>query len=186
VKQLLDFTRARMAGGIPLRPGDTALEAVARRIITELEQVHPGRSIALEVRGECRGHWDEERLGQVLSNLVANALQNSPEGTPVQVRLEAVGPQQRLEVHNVGAPIPEALRPHLFEPFHPSQEEGAPRQARSGLGLGLYIVAQIVQAHGGGVEVRSTREEGTCFTVTLPRVSPPQEEGAEEPARQAG
>lgn len=170
VQQLLDFTRARMAGGIPLRPTDMSLEEVARRIISELELVYPSRTVRLEVAGDCRGHWDDERLGQVLSNLVANALQNSPEETPVRVRLEARGALQRVEVHNEGEPIPEALRGSLFEPFH--RTEDSRREAGTGLGLGLYIVAQIVQAHGGQVEVRSTREEGTCFTVMLPREAP--------------
>lgn len=188
VKQLLDFTRARMAGGIPLRPRDVSLEEVARRIIAELELVHVSRTVRLEVSGDCRGHWDDERLGQLLSNLVGNALQNSPDDTTVTVRLESRGAQQRLEVHNLGAPIPDSLRDHLFEPFH--RTEAPQRKSRAGLGLGLYIVAQIVQAHGGQVEVRSTQAEGTCFTVTLPR-GPRSSAGgagpgAEEPARQAG
>jgi len=110
-------------------------------------------------------------MAQVLSNLVANALQNSPAGTPVSVRLEGVESLQRVEVHNAGAPIPEPLRPHLFEPFHPSGSS-ATRLARGGLGLGLYIVAQIVQAHGGRVEVSSTVETGTSFVILLPRSVP--------------
>ncbi len=178
VKQLLDFTRARMAGGIPLRPREMVLEEVCRRIIAELELAFPARPIHLEVHGESRGYWDEERLAQVLSNLVSNAIQYSPPGTPVSVRLEAQEAQQRVEVHNAGLPIPEALREHLFEPFHRSE-----RAHRGGLGLGLYIVAQIVQAHGGHVEVSSTLEEGTCFTLLLPRVVPAPG-GAVEPARQ--
>lgn len=190
VKQLLDFTRARMAGGIPLRPRDMSLEEVARRIIAELELAHPSRTVRLEARGDCRGHWDDERLGQVLSNLVANALQNSPEDTPVSVRLEAAGTQQRLEVHNAGAPIPEALRACLFEPFHRPRAEGTQRRARAGLGLGLYIVSEIVRAHGGQVEVRSTPEAGTCFTVTLPRAPRPLSDGEhgtpESSVRRAG
>ncbi|XXF81515.1 ATP-binding protein [Myxococcaceae bacterium GXIMD 01537] len=172
VKQLLDFTRARMAGGIPLRPRDTCLDEVARRIIEELEPAYPSREVELEVCGDCRGHWDEERLGQALSNLVANALQNSPEGTPVHVRLEARGAQQRVEVHNAGPPIPEELRARLFEPFLQRPVGPSGRRPGSGLGLGLYIVSQVIQAHGGRVEVRSTQEAGTCFTVTLPRGMP--------------
>ncbi|MDY7227078.1 PAS domain-containing sensor histidine kinase [Hyalangium rubrum] len=171
VKQLLDFTRARMAGGIPLRPGEMALEEVCRRIIAELELAYPNRDIHLEIRGESKGFWDEERMAQVLSNLVANALQHSPVGTPVSVRLESVDSLQRVAVHNVGQPIPEALRPHLFEPFHHS-EGGPGRASRGGLGLGLYIVAQIVQAHGGRIEVDSSSQEGTSFVLLLPRSVP--------------
>jgi PAS domain S-box-containing protein len=175
VKQLLDFTRARMAGGIPLRPREVSLEEVCRRIIGELEPAHPGHGIHLEVRGESRGVWDEERLGQVLSNLLGNALQHSPEGTPVRVRLSSVAPHfQRLEVHNGGKPIPATLRPRLFAPFHHvAPEPGQPRVKHQGLGLGLYIVSQIVTAHGGWVDVASSADAGTLFAVTLPRVARP-------------
>jgi phosphoserine phosphatase RsbU/P len=181
VKQLLDFTRARMAGGIPLRPSEVSLEEVCRRVIGELELAHQDREVQVEVRGDCQGFWDEERMAQVLSNLVANALQNSPEGTPVSVRLEGVESLQRVEVHNAGAPIPESLRSQLFEPFHASVS-GPGKVTRGGLGLGLYIVAQIVQAHGGRVDVSSTVEEGTRFVILLPR-SVPAPAGTVEEAR---
>jgi phosphoserine phosphatase RsbU/P len=171
VRQLLDFTRARMAGGIPLRPRDISLEEVCRSIIAELELAHPNRDIHLEVRGSAQGFWDEERMAQVLSNLVANALQHSPPGTPVSVRLEGLDSLQRIEVHNAGAPIPASARATLFEPFHHSGS-GAGKAPRNGLGLGLYIVAQIVRAHGGQIDVSSTPEAGTSFIVLLPRTVP--------------
>jgi len=175
VKQLLDFTRARMAGGIPLRPHEVSMEDVCRRIIAELEPAHPACSVRLEVDGESRGIWDEERLGQVLSNLLGNALQHSPEGSPVRVRLAAKDPFfQRVEVHNGGPPIPEALRPRLFSPFHGvPPEPGQPKPKHQGLGLGLYIVSQIVTAHGGWMDVASSVDTGTCFSVTLPRITRP-------------
>jgi PAS domain S-box-containing protein len=172
VKQLLDFTRARMAGGIPLRPREVALDEVCRRIIAELELAHPDRDIHLEVHGDCHGFWDEERLAQVLSNLVANALQHSPPGTPVSVRLEGGEALQRVEVHNTGSPIPDSLRSRLFEPFHSPERWGSQTSGRGGLGLGLYIVAQIIQAHGGRMEVASTLEQGTRFILLLPRAVP--------------
>ncbi|MCP3144149.1 PAS domain-containing sensor histidine kinase [Pyxidicoccus xibeiensis] len=181
VRQLLDFTRARMAGGIPLRPREVCLEDVCRRIISELEPAHPQRGVRLEVQGESRGVWDEERLGQVMSNLLGNALQHSPDGTQVRVRLADGDPHfQRVEVHNGGPPIPDSLRPRLFAPFHrAAPEPGQPRPQHHGLGLGLYIVSQIVTAHGGWVDVASSTDAGTCFSVTLPRVARP-------PAAQAG
>jgi signal transduction histidine kinase len=89
----------------------------------------------------------------------------------VSVRLEGVESMLRVEVHNAGVPIPEPLRAHLFEPFHRS-ESGPGRVARGGLGLGLYIVAQIVQAHGGRIEVDSSVDQGTSFVVLLPRSVP--------------
>lgn len=175
VKQLLDFTRARMAGGIPLRPHEVSMEDVCRRIISELEPAHPECGVCLEVDGESRGVWDEERLGQVLSNLLGNALQHSPEGSSVRVRLAAKDSLfQRVEVHNGGPPIPESLRPRLFSPFHGvPPEPGQPKPKHQGLGLGLYIVSQIVTAHGGWLDVASSADTGTCFSVTLPRVTRP-------------
>ncbi len=175
VKQLLDFTRARMAGGIPLRPHEVCMVDVCHRIIAELEPAHPECTVRLEVDGESRGVWDEERLGQVLSNLVGNALQHSPEGAAVRVRLAAKDPLfQRVEIHNGGAPIPESLRARLFSPFHGAPPEpGQPKPKHQGLGLGLYIVSQIVTAHGGWLDVASSAETGTCFSVTLPRVTRP-------------
>ncbi|WP_164008160.1 PAS domain-containing sensor histidine kinase [Pyxidicoccus trucidator] len=175
VKQLLDFTRARMAGGIPLRPREVCMEEVCRRIISELEPAHPERGVCLEVQGDSTGVWDEERLGQVLSNLLGNALQHSPQGTQVRVRLAAAdGHFQRVEVHNGGPPIPDSLRTRLFAPFHRATlEPGQPKPQHHGLGLGLYIVSQIVTAHGGWVDVASSVDAGTCFAVTLPRVARP-------------
>ncbi|SEU26850.1 sensor histidine kinase [Stigmatella erecta] len=171
VRQLLDFTRARMGGGIPLRPGEVALDEVCRQVIGELELASPGREIRLETRGHCRGFWDLERISQVVSNLVANALQHSPAGTPIRVSLEGLDSLQRIEVHNTGQPIPEELRPRLFEPFLRA-ERGPAASSGLGLGLGLYIVAQLVQAHGGCVEASSTLEDGTRFIVLLPRAVP--------------
>jgi signal transduction histidine kinase len=171
VRQLLDFTRARVGGGIPLRPGEVALDEVCRQVIGELELVSPGRVIQLETQGNCRGFWDPERIAQLMSNLVANALQHSPPGTPIHVSLNGLDSLQRIEVHNTGKPIPEELRPRLFEPFLRAGR-GPVTAPGVGLGLGLYIVAQIVQAHGGCVEASSTSEEGTRFIVLLPRSVP--------------
>ncbi|MCE9672332.1 HAMP domain-containing histidine kinase [Myxococcus stipitatus] len=173
VKQLLDFTRARMAGGIPLHPREVCMATVCRRIISELEPAYPEHQVHLEVVGESNGVWDEERLGQVLSNLVGNALQHSPKGSMVRVRVAASDTLfQRVEVHNVGTPIPDSLRPRLFAAFHKAERDpSAPKVQRQGLGLGLYIVSQIVTAHGGWVDVASSAEAGTCFAVTLPRVA---------------
>jgi PAS domain S-box-containing protein len=167
ISDLLDLTRARLAGGIPLELSTTRMPAVCRQVVEELSVAHPGR-ILLEVEGACEGVWDAERLAQVLSNLVANALEHGAAGSPVRVRCHAPGDRQVLEVSNPGPPIPPDKLETLFDPF---RQAGPDTRKRSGLGLGLFIVREIIQAHGGTVAVRSTQEEGTTFTVTLPRES---------------
>jgi signal transduction histidine kinase len=124
------------------------------------------------------GEWDGERLGQVVSNLVANALQHGAPSAPVEVRLATRGASAVLEVHNSGPAIPPELRAVLFEPYRRGPAKG--RKPR-GLGLGLYITRQIVLAHGGDVAVTSSDEGGTTFAVTLPRR--PEAPRDEAPAR---
>ncbi|HYO65100.1 MAG TPA: PAS domain-containing sensor histidine kinase, partial [Archangium sp.] len=167
IGELLDFTRGRLGGGIPVSPRHLNLRHLVRHVVEELEAAHPGRELRLEGPGNFEGEWDPDRLSQVIGNLGKNALDYSPEGTPVRLQLRDEGETVVLEVHNAGPPIPAELLPTLFEPFRRLARD-SPHPA-SGLGLGLYIVEQIVQAHGGTLSVRSTREEGTTFTVRLPR-----------------
>ncbi|AKJ00031.1 PAS domain S-box-containing protein [Archangium gephyra] len=170
IGDLLDLTRGRLGGGIPISPAPCDLGSLGRRVVSELEVAHPARELRLEARGDLQGEWDQDRLAQLLGNLLRNAVDYSPEGTPITLALRGEGEQVRLEVHNQGEPIAAEVLPGLFEPFRRGQTRGS--GSTSGLGLGLYIVQQIAAAHGGGVEARSTREEGTVFTVRLPRLAP--------------
>ena len=167
IGELLDFTRGRLGGGIPISRQPLNLRHLCRHVLEELEAAHPGRELRLEAEGHFQGEWDPDRLTQVFGNLIKNALDYSPEGSPVRVSLHDEGEGVRVEVHNQGAPIPAELLPSIFEPFRRCAEEG--RHPTSGLGLGLFIVEQIVHGHGGTVSVRSSQEEGTTFTVRLPR-----------------
>jgi PAS domain S-box-containing protein len=173
IGDLLDLTRGRLGGGIPISPGPVDLGPLGRRVLSELEVAHPARELRLETRGDLQGEWDQDRLAQLLGNLLRNALDYSPEDTPVMLALQDEGTHVRIEVRNRGEPIPAELLPVLFEPFRRGQLRG--NRSTSGLGLGLYIVQQIASAHGGTIEARSTREEGTVLTVRLPR-SPPRHE----------
>ncbi|SEU22612.1 sensor histidine kinase [Stigmatella erecta] len=170
IGELLDFTRGRLGGGIPItrRPGD--LRPLCRHVLDELRVARPDREVRLKGDGQFQGEWDGDRLAQLLGNLVKNALDYSPEDTPVTVSLHDEGAQVRLEVHNQGEPIPAEILPVIFEPFRRGvkAEDAKP----SGLGLGLFIARQIALAHGGALEVRSSREEGTRFIVSLPRALP--------------
>lgn len=170
VDLLLDFTRARLGGGIPVvaRAGD--LNDLCHRVVDELHVTRPGRAIRCDFARDCLpGTWDLERMAQVLANLLDNAMKYSPEGSPVRLSTWERGEGVFLEVHNEGAPIPPELLPHLFEPFR--RGEGSEATARESLGLGLYIAHSIVQAHRGTLSVRSKAGEGTAFRVCLPRHS---------------
>lgn len=170
-RQLLDGVLARN-GGLSIQPGPMDLEAVCQRVIAELGTVYPGRAVQLSARGDTQGTWDADRLAQVLSNLLGNALEHGDAAHPIRLQLWDEAGVQRLEVNNQGGPIDPALLPHLFEPF---RQGGGPRKhhpSGGGLGLGLYIVRELVRAHGGDVGVHSTAERGTTFALTLPRHAP--------------
>jgi signal transduction histidine kinase len=163
IGELLDFARVRVGRGMAIEPVATDLEAIARPVVEELQATYGDRAIRLAVGGSCGGMWDPHKLSRVVSNLVANALQHGAPEQPVTVRLHGDGEHAILDVHNLGEPIPADLLPRLFDPFVERT-----RRMKEGLGLGLYIVAQIVMAHDGDVAVESTAEGGTTFRVRLP------------------
>jgi PAS domain S-box-containing protein len=164
---LLDFSESRFKGALPVSPAAMDLHEVARGVIDELLAANPGRQVELATAGDGRGRWDPARMAQVVSNLVGNALTHGGRSGAVRVSLGGDADELRLAVWNGGAPIPPALLPLIFEPFHGHRRNDS-SHAR-GLGLGLYIAKQIVTAHGGRIDVRSTEADGTTFTVRLPR-----------------
>jgi signal transduction histidine kinase len=168
IGQLLDFTRIRLGGGLPVERTHVDLTEVARLIIEELEPVYQ-RQIRLQSIGGVTGDWDRDRLSQMLSNLAGNACQHGIPGTPIDLTLDGTGAPGvvRIEVHNDGV-IPAELLPTLFEPLRSATDRRAKRGSSSGLGLGLYITQQIVLAHGGAMTVESTEATGTRLIVELP------------------
>ncbi|WP_257462287.1 ATP-binding response regulator [Archangium lipolyticum] len=171
ISDILDFTRTRLGGGYPLQRTWMNVHDVLRQVVEELEVAHPQRRFELGVSGTGWGEWDADRIAQAASNLVGNAVQYSPEDCVVRVLARDEGDGVRVEVHNWGSPIPAERLPHIFDPFVRGRD-GARSGARSGLGLGLYITHEIVKAHGGSLQVRSTEAEGTCFWLNLPRHPP--------------
>jgi PAS domain S-box-containing protein len=166
IDQLLDLTRSRLGGGIPIVRSRLDLRALTQRIAEEVAVAHPGHSIVFATNAEVWGRWDPDRLEQVVANLLVNAMDHGIAAHPVRVALERVGDAARLVVHNHGDPIPERLLHTLFDPF--LRDRGGAKTRSSGLGLGLYITERVVRAHDGHVEVESSPEAGTAFTVTLP------------------
>jgi signal transduction histidine kinase len=168
IEDVLDLTRARLGDGIPIHCQKVDLAALVQAVIQERQAIHLESHIELIRSGTLNGVWDEDRLVQVASNLIGNALQHGLPKTTVEVRLDGTQPQTvRLSVANEGH-IAEELLPHIFDPFRSGGRKSTRTQ---GLGLGLYIVQQIVQSHGGHIEVTSPDGQKTCFTVTLPRES---------------
>ena len=168
IDQLLDFTRARSGGGIPIDPHETNLADLCAQAIGELELGHPEWSVERRASGDLSGTWDSDRLLQVISNLVANAGQHGTPQAPIRVHVDGTAAGTvAIEIHNQGA-IPPGLLAHLFDPFRGTRYR---RDQSQGLGLGLYIVREIVRAHGGSVSLRSNEAEGTTFRIELPRAS---------------
>nr|WP_227027956.1 hybrid sensor histidine kinase/response regulator [Corallococcus soli] len=166
IEDVLDLARARLAGGIPLRRGETDFGLLVQRMVQEHQTAWPQHTIEVQQDGDLVGDWDADRLAQVASNLIGNALQHGDTVEPVRIRVDGTqGDALRFTVTNVGV-IPPHLLPYLFDPFHGGQQD---RGRGEGLGLGLYIVQQIIQAHQGGVEVLSGAGPYTEFRVELPR-----------------
>ena len=166
IADLLDLTRTRFGDAIPIVPAPIDLEPVSRQVIAELEGQHPGGSIVLTCKGDLHGEWDNDRLAQVLSNLIRNAIQHGEANKPIEVVANGSAEDVVvLTIQNAGPPIPEQALVTIFEPMvrHTDNKQN------TGLGLGLYIVSQVVIAHGGTVQVTSFDPEGTTFTVRLPR-----------------
>jgi len=168
IRDLLDFTLARLGGGLPVTPKLLELHGLAQQIVDEAHVASPNRTIVLMCEGDTSGVWDQDRIAQVITNLVSNALRYSPPGTPIWIETRGESDEVRLSIHNKGEAIQNDLLPRLFEPM---QRGDSAEGAAGGLGLGLYIVDQIVRAHRGRVEVHSTGLDGTTFIVSLPRLS---------------
>jgi PAS domain S-box-containing protein len=185
IEQLLDVSRIRAAGGLDIRPTQADLAEICATIADEVQQANPDAQLALDIRGETCGTWDVDRLSQLASNLIGNAIQHAEGGPAASVLVDGRDPDAvRFVVHNRGVIAPELLR-SIFDPF-----QRAASAKTAGLGLGLYITEQIALAHGGAVAVESTSAGGTYFRVELPRhpapatLSPPRAEpgpGAAEP-----
>lgn len=170
IADLLDFTRGRLGGGIPVdrRPDD--FFALTTDVIEELQITSPQSPIDMRTQGAGHGDWDRDRLIQVVQNLVTNALKHGAQGLPVQVTLRGTEDTVEMCVRNQGQPIPPEFVPYLFDPFRRAGSEAS--DPMSGLGLGLYIAQEIVHAHGGTIQVTSDVEQGTTFTVHMPRKAP--------------
>ena len=174
ITDLLEYTRTRLGAGMPMALADCDAGAVCEEALEGIRAGCPEQTFVHTLLGDLHLQADAPRLHQVLSNLLANAVQHGESGAPITLRATGEPDAVVLTVGNQGKPIaPDAL-PAIFEPLvrAPSAEAQAQERSKTSLGLGLFIVREIVLGHGGTITVQSTIEAGTQFTVRLPRRPP--------------
>jgi len=164
IEDLFDLARVRLGGGIPLERSRSDLAGIVQAAVAECQASAPGRIIEVRCDGNTEGEWDPTRIAQVVNNLVGNALRHGTPQSPIALLVQGRESLVALSVHNGGAIAPD-VRESIFDPFRRGDGHGR----KEGLGLGLFIVQQLVAAHRGTVEVESSEEQGTTFRVQLPR-----------------
>ena len=175
VRDLLDFSTSHLGDGIPIDPFTVDLEKICLNVVEEARTFHPDRSIELVSQGNLVGTWDGPRLAQAFSNLISNAIQHGKPAGAVQVVIDGTHADVLFEVINEAEVIPPEKLKTLFDPvksfaIRPPSERTMSRVQN--LGLGLYVVKEIVRAHAGQVIVSSSQEDGVKFSVSLPRITP--------------
>lgn len=170
ISDLLDFTAAGLGGEMPLKPAPMDLKIVCQQVVDELRAGYPKRELRFEPQGDLTGEWDANRLRQLVSNVLGNAIQHGVETGPVDFSVTPEGSDVLLAIRNGGPPIPAEALPTIFEPLVRGTSPELQKQRRPGsIGLGLYIAREVATAHGGTIGVTSTAKDGTVFTVCLPR-----------------
>lgn len=165
IGDILDFARGRLGGGMEIHPERVDVGALVGEVADEIAGAHPDRTVRIAPSGAGEAWLDRSRVAQMLSNLVANAVEHGTPGEPVDISVTGDADRVALAVTNRGDPIPPEVVARLFEPYVRANRKGP----RPGLGLGLYIAAEIARAHGGAIRAESSAEDGTTFTVELPR-----------------
>jgi signal transduction histidine kinase len=174
VDDLLDVSRIDRRGGVSIDPADFDLADEVRGAVARLSREHPDRRIDVEAPDRIEVHADRDRIDQVLTNLIENAVKYSPDGGPIRVALERRGGEVEVRVADSGIGIPPEHRDHFFERFYQADDD-AGRRRFGGLGLGLYISRAIVDAHGGTIWASANPEAagGSVFAFRIPRVVMP-------------
>ncbi len=169
VGALLDFTRGRLGGGIPITRASMNMGKLVHEVVNEVLAAHPNRKIKVNARGALTGQWDSERMSQVVTNLLGNALEHGSERSSVTIDVQGNDDEVTIAIHNHGTAIPEDQLDGIFNAMKLQTTSNKSTGASANLGLGLYIADRIVHAHKGRIEVVSSEERGTTFSVHLPR-----------------
>lgn len=169
ITDLMDFTSSQLGQKLSLTLVPTNIAKICNDILEEQQIANPGREFVVEMNGSFEGNWDEQRINQVFSNLLGNAVQHGATNKPIEVNLTSSQDFVTIKITNHGKPIPESKIKHIFEPLvRHLENENADYALQTSLGLGLYIVREIVLAHKGTLNVTSTEEKGTSFEILLP------------------
>jgi len=168
IEDLLDYTRTRLGKGIPISPQPHDLAEVCGECVAQMRLAHPQASIEFSCAERMQATFDRDRMRQVITNLLGNAVEHAAPGSKVFLRATVEGDAARLEVTNRGPTIPQQHLQTIFEPLVQLEPDGASPLRSTNLGLGLFIVRQIVLAHGGAVTATSSDDAGTTFAVRLP------------------
>ena len=169
ITDLIELTRVRLGTGLAIKPGPTDIRRICTAAIEEMQAIYPQRLFELKCEEDIEGDWDQARMSQFLSNLLGNAVQHGAVRSPITVTARRDDDGVVITVHNDGAAIAPQLIPRLFDCMVQggSGQQEADDNSTS-LGLGLYIAKEIITAHGGTIEVRSSPSDGTTFTARLP------------------
>jgi signal transduction histidine kinase len=166
---LLNFTQSRIGGGLKIVTEQLDLAEISKQVVNEFMLANPTRLIHNQVEGDCTGNWDSGRISQAYQNLISNALQYGSLEASVSVLTTDNHDHIVITVHNDGTPIPMEDQKQIFGLMQRVPNVDVERTMKKNLGLGLYIVREIVTAHHGTISVSSTIEKGTTFRVHLPK-----------------
>jgi signal transduction histidine kinase len=172
IHDLLEYTRTRLGRAIPISPQPSSMKDICALAIDEIRAVHPERMFKLETSGKLEGEFDSERLQQVLSNLLNNAVQHGTREQPITLSADGEADKITVRVRNYGRRIPADQLQVIFNPLVqvPSEHADKDSSLSTSLGLGLYIAHEIVTMHGGTMLAESSERDGTVFSAHLPRL----------------
>jgi len=168
VSDLIDAVHIHLHEDMPIAPAPMEIRSAVQEAVKEVQAAHPDRRISIETSGDLEGEWDRARVGQVLSNLIGNAVLHGSRTSAIDVTAKDAGHEVVLSVHTEGAISPDAIA-NVFDPLPRGEDENPIQSEKARLDLGLFISKAIVTAHGGKITVTSSKQEGTTLAAHLPR-----------------
>lgn len=171
IDDLIDFTRTHLGSGLPIKPREANVAMVCLSVVEELRTFHPERQINFDAQGAMEALIDEDRMAQVFSNLIGNALQYGTKDEPILVLLKSTRNEIIVTVNNNGPVIDSQKLASIFEPLvRLAKNEAIDYSRDTNLGIGLFIAREVILAHGGKISVESNAEAGTTFSLSVPRL----------------